>query len=172
MNFLRLLNENIEKWLVTIFLSIMSVVVFVQVIMRYAFGSSLSWSEELARYLAIWLIYIGVSYAAKECRHVSVTLIELFTSRRTSIYINVIANIIFFLFALVLVYYGTTLLMRTARMGQISPALALPMWVVYASAPVGFALTAFRLLQRLYASIKMLQGPLPEKDPTQEVVRL
>lgn len=167
MNFLRLLNDNLEKWLVTAFLATMSVIVFIQVVMRYAFGSSLSWSEELARYLAIWLIYIGVSYAAKECRHVSVTMIELFISRKKAAYITVVANIIFFLFALVLVYYGTILLMRTARMGQISPALALPMWMVYASAPAGFVLTAFRLLQRVCIDVRNLRAQAATENTAQ-----
>lgn len=168
MHILKLLDDNLEKWLVTVFLSVMSVIVTIQVIMRYVFGSSLSWSEELARYLAIWLIYIGVSYAAKESRHVSVTIIELFISRRKFAYLTVIANCVFFVFALVLLYYGTILLMRTARMGQITPALALPMWMIYASAPVGFALTAFRLMQRIWCSIKELRGQGPANNATRE----
>jgi TRAP-type C4-dicarboxylate transport system permease small subunit len=168
MHILKLLDANLEKWLVTVFLSVMSVVVTLQVIMRYVFNSSLSWSEELARYLAIWLIYIGVSYAAKESRHVSVTIIELFISRKKFTYLTVIANCVFFLFSLVLLYFGTILLLRTARMGQITPALMLPMWVVYASAPVGFALTAFRLLQRIWYSVRELRGQAPENNAARE----
>ena len=39
---------------------------FVQVVMRYVFHSSLTWSEEMARYLFVWLVYFSVAYTAKK----------------------------------------------------------------------------------------------------------
>ena len=63
---LKKIDEHLEDILLVTLLSLMSLIIFVQVIMRYLMRNSLSWSEELARYLFIWSIYLAVSYAAKE----------------------------------------------------------------------------------------------------------
>ena len=49
---------------------------FVQVVSRYVFNHSLSWSEELARYIFIWQVWLGSSYCVKENRHIR---IDIFT---------------------------------------------------------------------------------------------
>ena len=62
---LKWLDDNIELYICVFLMSFMTLLVFVQVVMRYVFNNSLSWSEELARYTFIWLIYIGISYGCK-----------------------------------------------------------------------------------------------------------
>ena len=60
---LKFLNDYLEETICIILMSVMTIIIFIQVIMRYVMHNSLSWSEELARYCFIWLIYIGaVSY--------------------------------------------------------------------------------------------------------------
>lgn len=55
------LDEYLEISLCVALMSVMTVVIFVQVVMRYVFHNSLTWSEEFARYCFIWLIYLGIS---------------------------------------------------------------------------------------------------------------
>ena len=62
MKVLRFLDDNLEKMLCTITLALMSAIIVLQVFFRYVLNNSLAWSEELARYLFIWTIYIGISY--------------------------------------------------------------------------------------------------------------
>ena len=62
---LKWLDDNIELYICVFLMSFMTLLVFVQVVMRYVFNNSLSWSEELARYTFIWLIYIGISYGCR-----------------------------------------------------------------------------------------------------------
>ena len=73
---LSFLDEHFEKYLFIAILGIMSIVICYQVFMRYVMAASLSWSEELARYLFIWMAYIAISYGVKKEQHVSV---EAFT---------------------------------------------------------------------------------------------
>lgn len=56
------LNENLEEFLLVILLIGMTLIMGIQVLCRYAFGMSLSWSEELTRYLFIWCGFLSVSY--------------------------------------------------------------------------------------------------------------
>lgn len=72
MRIVRWLDEHIEEVLLVAFSVVMVVVIAMQVFMRYVMDNSLSWSEELARFCFIWLVYIGISYGVKKQRHIKV----------------------------------------------------------------------------------------------------
>ena len=75
---LQWLDENLEEVLLVIALATMAVIMGIQVIARYIFGASLSWSEELTRYIFIWAGFLSVSYCTKKCISIK---IEQFVSR-------------------------------------------------------------------------------------------
>ena len=60
---------EIEEVLLSILLLIMLVVCTMQVIWRYVLEDALSWSEELARYIFAWLVWVAAAYATKKMRH-------------------------------------------------------------------------------------------------------
>ena len=60
-----------EEWILVVIMLALSVVVFLQVVFRYS-GHSLSWSEELSRYLAIWATFLGASYGFRYGAHIGV----------------------------------------------------------------------------------------------------
>lgn len=147
MKVLKWLDKHLEEYLL-IFLSVVTVVVvFLQVVMRYALSSSLVWSEELARYAFIWMIYIGVSYAVKKNKHLAVDAFKTLFEEKGKIILGMIANVCFLVFAVVLSYYGLDIVLRVTRE---SAALLLPMEWVYAAPVVGLVLTTIRLLQQLF----------------------
>lgn len=59
------LDENLEEFILVIFLIAMTLIMGIQVLCRYVLGMSLSWSEELTRYLFIWCGFLSVSYSAR-----------------------------------------------------------------------------------------------------------
>ena len=59
------LDENLEEALLAMLLCGMALVMGIQVFSRYALGSSLSWSEELTRYMFIWSAFLSISYCTK-----------------------------------------------------------------------------------------------------------
>ena len=67
--------DNAEEYLLVGSLAFNVVLVFFQVVMRYVFQNSLSWSEELARYIFLWQTWLGASYAVKEHRHLRVEML-------------------------------------------------------------------------------------------------
>ena len=66
--------DNFEEYFCVWTMAIMTILVFIQVVMRYVFSNSLSWSEELARFIFLWLSWIGASYAVKERSHFRVEM--------------------------------------------------------------------------------------------------
>ncbi len=154
----RWLDRHIEEVFLVIFSVIMVVVIAMQVFMRYIMGASLAWSEELARYSFIWLVYLGISYGVKKQRHIKVDIMLLLLKDKGKIVLNIIANIIFLGFAIFVIIYGYSIAERLLTWGQTSPALRLPVGLVYMATPVGMGLTSIRIIQQLIKQIKSLFG--------------
>ena len=140
--------------LCVIALALMSAVIVAQVFCRYVLNSSLSWSEELARYLFIWMIYIGISYGVKLDKHICVDAVYSFAPKSIKRYYAIVSYLLFLLFAVAMVYYGILVVGMQISSGQVSPAMGVPMQYVYAAPVVGFVLTAIRLVQKVIEAIK------------------
>lgn len=129
-------------------LALMVVLIFGQVVGRYIFQSAPSWTEELARYLHIYQVWIGASYAVKIREHIKIdAFINLFQGITRKI-IDSIALIIWFSLALFLAIFGTALIMDTMNFGQVSPAIQIPMWIPMAALPLGTIGMSIRLIQQ------------------------
>ncbi|MGA9287015.1 MAG: TRAP transporter small permease [Anaerobacillus sp.] len=157
MNIIRAIDRRLEEFLLVVFSTMMVSVIFLQVVMRVT-GNSLSWSEELGRYSFIWLVYIGISYGVKKQRHIKVEVMLLLLKEKGKLIVAMIANLLFFVFCLYVIFYGYDIANQLLSFGQKSPALHIPMGAVYMATPIGFGLSAIRLLQNLYGQFKMLTG--------------
>lgn len=142
--------DNFEEYFCVWTMAIMTILVFIQVVMRYVFSNSLSWSEEIARYIFLWFSWIGASYAVKERSHFRVEMFVNFAKGRARVYMEYVVLIIWALFSFALAYYGTQLLLFLQETGQVSAAVQMPMTWPYASVPVGSALMCIRLIIEMY----------------------
>ena len=109
-------------------------VVAAQVFFRYVLNHSLFWSEELARYILVWLTFLGASVAYRRGTH---PRIDLFVSRfgsRGARAIHVGAHLVALAFFGVLVIYGAQFAYFVRL--QISPALQIPKWIVMLVLPI------------------------------------
>lgn len=61
--------------IISIFLLSMVALVFLNVVLRYGFDSGITWSEEMARYLFVWIVFLGAIVAYKEKAHLGVDLL-------------------------------------------------------------------------------------------------
>jgi len=105
MKIIHWLDRHIEEVLLVLFTTIMVAVIFLQVVMGQL-DSSLSWTEELARYSFIWLVYIGISYGVKKDRHIKVDVLLLVLKNKGKIILTIIANLLFIAFAIFVIRYG------------------------------------------------------------------
>ena len=80
------LDENLEEALLAMLLCGMALVMGIQVFSRYALGSSLSWSEELTRYMFIWSAFLSISYCTKRCISIKIEqFIHLFSEKNQAV---------------------------------------------------------------------------------------
>ena len=125
-------------------LAVMTLDVLWGVFTRYVLADQASWSEELARFLLIWIGVLGAAYASGQRMHLS---IDLLASKP----VRLIAALIILFALAVFVVGGTQLVLLTAQLGQTSPALGLPMSLVYAVVPISGLLIIFYRLPDLIA---------------------
>lgn len=138
-----------EETILVLTLALMVALIFSQVVGRYVFSSAPSWTEEMARYIHIFQVWIGASYAVKKRQHIRIeSFIELFKGTARKV-IDTAALLIWFLLALFLAVFGTELVLASIQNGQVTPAMQLPMWVPFLAIPLGGAGMALRLLQQL-----------------------
>jgi TRAP-type C4-dicarboxylate transport system permease small subunit len=138
--------NNIEEYLCVWGTAFMTAVVFMQVIMRYVFANSLSWSEEFARFTFLWISWIGASYAVRESSHFRVEMFVNIIKGDARRYFELFVLAAWFLFCFILAWYGTRLVAFLADTGQTSAAMRIPMYWPYASVPVGCAMMCVRLV--------------------------
>ena len=150
--------DNIEEYFCVWTMAIMTVIVFIQVVMRYVFSNSLSWSEELARFIFLWLSWIGASYAVKERSHFRVEMFANMIKEKSRIYFEYMILIVWFAFSFFLAWQGTMLLIFLQETGQESAAMQIPMTWPYASVPIGCVLMCLRLFVEMY---KLHKNGLP-----------
>nr|WP_198044677.1 TRAP transporter small permease [Lysinibacillus timonensis] len=158
MTILRWLDENFERMILLILLGVMSVVIILQVFMRYVAQNSLSWSEELARFCFVWLVYIGISYGVKKAKHIRVEALLSALGRKGKYILNMLSLLLFLVFSVYAVYYGFTIYEVISNSGQKAPSLGIPMSVMYLGMPIGMLLTTIRLIQRMYLDTKMFRN--------------
>jgi len=130
-----------------ILMGIMTLDVLWGVFTRYVMGAQASWSEELARFLLIWIGILGAAYAAGKNMHLAIDLYpqSLSPDKRKRLYIVINSLIILFALA-VLVIGGSRLVYVTSTLGQVSAALQLPLSVVYTVLPLsGLLVIYFKL---------------------------
>ena len=162
--FFRILNQAIR--IVTIlFLSTLTVMVPIEVFLRYLFGKSLYITEEFTRYLMVWVVFLASSLALREDAHISIGILVNRFKGRTRSYLNLIAQVLLIVFLVFLTIEGIIAL--RFQTDQIIPSLGLPIFWFYLAIPVGSLLMILNLLPRIWESWKGISGKL-SSSPTRE----
>ncbi len=154
---LKFIDEHFEEAIVVVLMAAMSILIGVQIFMRYAMGASLSWSEELARYFFIWMTYIGIAYGVRKDAHIRVTMAVDLLPRQGQVWVRVLTHLVFGAFAFFVMYQGWFLVEKIFRFGQKSSSLGIPMGWVYLAPLTGFGLTLIRLLQAAYLDLRAVR---------------
>ncbi|MEW6662409.1 MAG: TRAP transporter small permease [Bacillota bacterium] len=139
--------DNIEEYIIMVLLPVMVVVVFVATMARYLQLFSLPWSEELARYIMVWLAYIGASLGIKRGAHLGIDALVNALPPKLRVALIFVRTGIILLFTGLVVFYSYQIISHQQRIGQTSPALFIPIWWAYLAVPVGSLMMGIRSIQ-------------------------
>ena len=139
---LKFIMNDLEEIILGILLTCMVIVVFLATLGRYTGLYTMSFSDELSRYCMICLIFLGISVGAKKSAHFEGTAVVGLLPSKLQQVVGFIKTAVVVCFNLAIAYYGTILIRQQLSSQQTSPALNLPMWIMYAVVTLGCILMA------------------------------
>ncbi|MEY8712147.1 C4-dicarboxylate ABC transporter permease [Mangrovibacter phragmitis] len=156
------------KWVVDRIIATFSILVMValvvcvvwQVFSRYVLGQPSTMTDELARFLMIWVGLLGAAYTVGAQRHLSIDILALSLSERKKQVLNILINLFIFLFAGgVIISGGLKLIEKTLATAQVSAAMQIPVGYVYFVLPLSGAVMMFYSLWFIAHDIHRLRHP-------------
>lgn len=159
--------DLVLKWMLIVIMAAITINVLWQVFSRFILLNPSSFTEELSRYMLVWLGILGAAYVAGQKMHLAIDLLLTKLEGRSKAYLEIFIQICIFAFALfVMVIGGSRLVTITLLLNQISAALQVRLGFVYMVVPVSGALMMFYSMYFIYSEIKKLkpaQIPAVEK---------
>ncbi|NMH86009.1 TRAP transporter small permease [Flavivirga algicola] len=141
------IRKKIDKILgstLAFIMAVMVINVLWQVFTRFIVGTPSSFTDELARYLMIWVGVLGAAYISGKRMHVAIDLIPRKLSEAKQAKLKIFVNILIIIFCLAaLVIGGFRLVYITYVLEQYSPALQIPLALVYLVIPISGLLIIF-----------------------------
>jgi len=153
--------RSVLYWFSVAAMSVMLVVIFAQVVLRYLFNWTPEWSEELARYLFVWVVFIGSALIMGESGHLAVQFVpNHFKGTAVGNVLKIVINLSGYVFILLLLVQGAK--MTQVMTFQISPGLEIPMSWVYSVIPLSAVLMLLYLARDTVQIVRDLSGPKGE----------
>ncbi len=145
------INRGVE-YLLFLLGSVMAVIVGAQVFSRYVLNQSIFWSDEAARFLLVWLTFLGAGVAYRNQGHASIDIIYKRLPAGGRKAAAIITDLLTLAFAGVMLVYGYKF-SYFVRL-QISPALFMPKWIPHGVIPVGGAILGIHALAFLFRHVQ------------------
>ncbi len=153
-----------QSWASMICFVLMSVFVLAGVVMRFVLQIPFSWGEEISRYLMVVAITLGIGMGVKEKAHLGVAMVVDTVPARAGFFMKCVAYAINIFGYLFLTAVSCEFTAMNFEFGQESPALTLPMWIMYAVMTIGFCLSALESVAGLVEFVRAGRDDKPESE--------
>lgn len=150
----------LNRAVIVLMMMAMAGLVFVNVISRYLFNNSLNWSEEVSRYLMIWITYLGAGLAMREGQHVAIEFVQGLLPPRLLPWWRAAVGLIILGFLAVLTVVGFQF--AEFAVGQRTPVLGWSKGTIYLAVPIGALVFALHLIAMFRGYIN--KGVIPDEE--------
>lgn len=140
-----------EEWILVILFAFMAVMNFLNVVCRYCFTNSFSFTEEVTITAFVWVSMVGIAAAYKRVAHMSMSFFVENMPKKIQPIMALFSMVCSAILLLLLMKYGAEMVSNQIRLGSRTPALNMPMWIQGLSIPVG---SAFCLIRTIESGIK------------------
>jgi TRAP-type C4-dicarboxylate transport system permease small subunit len=141
---------NLEKVLALLF-GVIIITMFTQVVFRYLLNQSLYWSEEIVRYLFVWLVFLGGAAVIRDGSHIGIDILIMKLPKKFSRTLRFLNAFLMLLVNLFFIVAGVLWVIKSD--GSVSAALELPInLVLYASLPVASIIATYLNIKRVLKS--------------------
>ncbi len=147
--FIKFIDEHVEEYFMGFFLIGIACVMSIQIVMRFI-GMSLSWAEELCRYFYLWSVFLSISFTIKKGIVLRVDLLLSKLNLKVQKTVEILLQVITITVFIFLSFYAIRTVAGIKESLQTSPAMELPMYLVYLIIPASFFLVAVRSIQQIF----------------------
>ncbi|NEU32631.1 TRAP transporter small permease [bacterium LRH843] len=144
--------EKFLKYTVVISLFVMTIVTFSQIVLRYVFKAPTIWSEEVARYLYIWLVLLASAVAVRSNRHIRIDFLVNKFKPKTKFVIETIGLVLILIFLVVLLREGISIVQGTTNAK--SQGIGIKMSYAYLAIPAGASLMILFTIEMMVKHVK------------------
>ena len=167
---LRWLWRHFEEVVLAFVVTMLFATVISNVLIRYL-PFQIIWTEELAKYLFVWTIFMGVSSAVKYDDHVRVSYFVDLLPPKCRSSVMLFANALFLAFAAFVAYQGSQVFYLHVSIGKSIDSVHFPIAVFSVILPLAFGLTVIRLLQRMLSEVRSFgANRTPDADRVRETL--
>ena len=148
--------DYFEETLIIIMMSYMAIMNFLNVVFRYCFASSFSFTEELTVTVFVWVTMLGVAAGFKRYSHLGMSfVVDLFHGKAKSMF-ALFGAVCSLIFMILVFYFGIVMVQGQMAMGSTTPVLRMPQAVQGLSMPVGAVFVIIRIIQASFVQVKGL----------------
>jgi len=163
---LRAVERYFEPVVIVASLGVVIVLLFADVVARFAFQTSVPWAGEVARFAFVYMIYFGISYAIREKRHLRVTILVDAAPPALRRWLLVLSEAVFLAYSVAICWLGVIITANALDRGQTLSATQWPTAWLYAAIIFSGALSALRLTHSIWSLIRHGETPLRPDDGT------
>ena len=153
---LRRMIDHLEEGILATLLAFMTILTFLQVVLRYVFNSGIVWSLEATTYSFAALVLFGISYGVRTRSHIAVDLFTGKLSESLQRFVSIVAVAACLLYAILMLYGSSILVERLFVLGNDARDIPAPKWLLTATMPLGFLLLAYRFIE---AGWRIIRSP-------------
>ena len=147
--FVGILNR-LEEYVLATLLAFMTIITFIQVVLRYLFNTGWVCSLEATTYAFAAMVLFGMSYGVRTKSHITVDLVTNRLSPTTRKFIGLLAIAIAVLYAALMLYGSSIFVDRLFTLGNMARDIPAPKWLLTSVMPLGFVLLGLRLIESGY----------------------
>lgn len=148
---------RLEEGLISLLLVGMTLLVFVEVILRFGFNTGFLWMQELTLLLSAWFVMLGASYGVKAGSHIGVDAVVRLLPVGLKRIVSIVAVLLCLAYCGILFTGSWVYLSKIYSIGLELEDMVFPKWIAHSILAIGFGLLALRFLELLW---KMLKGEM------------
>lgn len=155
--------ESLQRWhqrvikvmdnILFLLMTVMTVTVFLQVGSRYWLPTPVTWSEELAKFLLMWISYLGIASVFYYGKQIRIDLVDHFLPARVKKWVDlIVTDVAGLVFCIFFLNYLTQFMQRQLQFQQKSPVMGIPMYVTLIPFFLGAVIAGFHFLMRIISA--------------------
>ncbi len=145
--------SRFEEFVLSYSVILMAILLIVGVFMRNVMNKSLTFSEEVASALLILVSFFGLGYCARKGRHITMSIVFDMVSNKYKKLFMIVISFVSAIATAYIAYLAVKYVINVQNLGRVSPALQIPIYMIYSVVPIGFLLATIEYIRTFVFNI-------------------